>query len=82
MMHPYLTEWRESQLTAYDWQSTASSEGWLPPEEVEKLREALRNLLNDTQHRAHAGCEAGPCPVREAREVLAAIDAAREKQDG
>jgi hypothetical protein len=63
----------------HDWQSTARSEGWLSPDEVEKLRESLRNLLSDTQHSNHADCEDGPCPVRDAREVLDAIDAAREK---
>ena len=62
-----------------DWQSTARAANWLPPEEVAKLREALRDLLNDTQHSNHANCDDGPCPVREAREVLAAIDAARTK---
>lgn len=35
-----------------------------------KLREALRNLLEDTQHAEHEDCEDGPCPVREARATL------------
>lgn len=34
------------------------------------LREALGNLLDDTQHVHHADCDEGPCPVREARKVM------------
>ncbi len=34
------------------------------------LREALKNLLDDTQHAEHPDCEDGPCPVREARTAL------------
>lgn len=35
-----------------------------------KLRDALKNLLEDTQHAEHEDCEDGPCPVREARAAL------------
>lgn len=35
------------------------------------LYEALKNLLEDTQHKEHADCDSGPCPVREARAALA-----------
>jgi hypothetical protein len=35
-----------------------------------KMLAALRNLLNDTQHREHA-CTDEDCPVRVAREVVA-----------
>jgi len=35
-----------------------------------KMLKALRNLLNDTQHREHA-CTDEDCPVRVAREVIA-----------
>lgn len=38
--------------------------------ENERLREALKNLLQDTQHAEHEDCEDGPCPVREARAAL------------
>lgn len=38
--------------------------------ERDKLRDALKNLLEDTQHTEHEDCEDGPCPVREARAVL------------
>lgn len=38
--------------------------------EIERLRAALQNLLDDTQHAAHANCEDGPCPVREYFETL------------
>lgn len=34
------------------------------------LRDALANLLEDTQHAEHEDCEDGPCPVREARAAL------------
>jgi hypothetical protein len=34
------------------------------------LRDALKNLLQDTQHAEHEDCEDGPCPVREARAAL------------
>ena len=34
------------------------------------LLEALKNLLQDTQHKEHEDCEDGPCPVREAREAV------------
>lgn len=38
--------------------------------ERDALREALKNLLEDTQHAEHEDCEDGPCPVREARAAL------------
>ena len=38
--------------------------------ERDRLREALKNLLEDTQHAEHEDCEDGPCPVREARASL------------
>jgi len=38
--------------------------------EINALRTALKNLLEDTQHAEHENCEEGPCPVREARELL------------
>ena len=38
--------------------------------ERDRLREALKNLLQDTQHAEHEDCEDGPCPVREARAAL------------
>lgn len=34
------------------------------------LREALKGLLDDTQHAEHPDCDDGPCPVREARAAL------------
>jgi len=38
--------------------------------ERDELRTALKNLLEDTQHAEHEDCDEGPCPVREARELL------------
>lgn len=37
----------------------------------EPLVEALKGLLDDTQHVSHFDCDEGPCPVRDAREALA-----------
>lgn len=37
----------------------------------EPLVEALKGLLDDTQHVSHVDCDEGPCPVRDAREALA-----------
>ena len=37
----------------------------------QELVEALKNLLEDTQHAEHDDCDDGPCPVREARAALA-----------
>ena len=56
---------RDAQWQAYATQARADLEA-----ENAKLREALRNLLNDTQHAEHPDCEDGPCPVREARAAL------------
>lgn len=36
-----------------------------------RLVGALGELLDDTQHASHKDCEDGPCPVRDARSVLA-----------
>lgn len=41
-------------------------------QERDALRNALKNLLDDTQHAEHEDCEDGPCPVREARAALGA----------
>ena len=42
-----------------------------------KLRDALYELLEDTQHKEHADCEdGGYCPVRDARAALEEFDAA------
>lgn len=35
------------------------------------LAAALDNLLDDTQHDHHPDCPEGPCPVRDARTVMA-----------
>jgi len=53
-------------------------------EDAIKLGDALRALLEDSQHKSHADCEdGGYCPVRDAREALrewdAAIDSSRGK---
>ena len=45
-----------------------------------QMAEALRGLLNDTQHASHADCHDGPCPVREARQLLALYDAQAAEQ--
>ena len=45
-----------------------------------QMAEALRGLLNDTQHASHDDCDDGPCPVREAREALAKLDAQAAEQ--
>ena len=37
----------------------------------QELVDALKNLLEDTQHAEHEDCNDGPCPVREARAALA-----------
>lgn len=49
--------------------------------ENERLRYALKNLLDDTQHKEHEDCESGPCPVREAREALAAAPTPPAQED-
>ncbi len=43
-----------------------------------KMLAALRNLLNDTQHREHA-CTDEDCPVRVAREVVAEAEGANDE---
>jgi hypothetical protein len=40
---------------------------------LRQAAEALQHLLDDTQHKTHPDCEEGPCPVREARVVAAAL---------
>lgn len=45
-----------------------------------QMAEALRGLLNDTQHARHDDCHDGPCPVREARDALAKFDAPAAEQ--
>lgn len=42
-----------------------------------ELVEALRNLLEDTQHAEHEDCDEGPCPVRQARAALAKVKASK-----
>ena len=43
-------------------------------EQSSKLADALMHLLGDTQHAKHPSCtDGGYCPVRDAREALAAF---------
>jgi len=48
---------------------------------MREAMEALRDLLNDTQHKEHANCKDGPCPVREARTALASMRARLGEQE-
>ena len=47
-----------------------------------KVRDALFELLEDTQHLNHPDCEVGYCPVRDARQALRDWDAAIDSAMG
>ena len=48
-----------------------------------RMSDALRELLDDTQHKEHPDCDdGGYCPVRDARKALRAWEAAQGADHG